>query len=250
MIGPSYEEQHREDEGGGERDNPVHMGREAQRKITRHETYLIEEAIEYRYGDEMGGGERDQCDVSDTVELQNYLPQVKMTGGPVDDSWAWTKLRYLTSSAIRAILQHLRGTRRRRLWRSVWDAKAGLPGIFGRWYCNVPWGCLTEETQRRYVAKATVWLERDQLPTEEDCWAALATVDRLNTHNFDYYRDGRGYRPIEALTRRRDKRHGRIRVVHALRRLAWMMRMHGIGSVLLLAEPGQRECYIGNGSSL
>jgi hypothetical protein len=132
MIGPSYEEQHREDEGGGERDNPVHMGREAQRKITRHETYLIEEAIEYRYGDEMGGGERDQCDVSDTVELQNYLPQVKMTGGPVDDSWAWTKLRYLTSSAIRAILQHLRGTRRRRLWKSVWDAKAGLPGIFGR----------------------------------------------------------------------------------------------------------------------
>ena len=274
-----------------------------------------EEAIDYRYGYVMGGGERDQCDVSDTVEQPNYyelgsltideerlaadskrkrdggldictsrhttkqqndtcletqstrgeqtevisewehseasgnenvptvgevsatgrsvgggdsrvngvitgegskkpgshgfseyLSQVKMTGGSVDDSWAWTKLRYLTSSAIRAILQHLRGTRRRRLWRTVWDAKAGLPGIFGRWYCNVPWGCLTEETQRRYIAKATVWLERDQLPTEEDCWAALATVDRLNTHNFDYYRDGRGYRPIEAFTRRRDKR--------------------------------------------
>ena len=58
----------------------------------------------------------------------------------------------------------------------------------------------------RYIAKAKVWLERDQLPTEEDCWAALATVDRLNTHNFDYYRDGRSYRPIEAFTRRRDKR--------------------------------------------
>ena len=135
-----------------------------------------------------------------------FLAQLKMTGGSVDDSWAWTKLRYLTSSAIRTLLQHLRGTRQRRLWKSVWDAKAGLPGIFGRWHRNVPWGCLTEETQRRYISKAKVWLERDQLPTEEDCWAALATVDRLNTHNFDYYRDGRSYRPIEAFTRRRDKR--------------------------------------------
>ena len=68
MIGPSYEDQHREEEGGGERDNPVRMGKEAQRKITRHEIQFIEEAIEYRHGDEMGGGDRDQCDVSDIVE--------------------------------------------------------------------------------------------------------------------------------------------------------------------------------------
>ena len=80
MIGPSYEEQHREEEGGGERDNPVHMGREAQRKITRHETQFIKEAIDYRYGDVMGGGERDDIEggervysyVLDIVEQQKF----------------------------------------------------------------------------------------------------------------------------------------------------------------------------------
>ena len=115
---------------------------------------------------------RDLQAIADAVRLKvdgpgvNYLnPRCYETGQLLDSpeltlpdrvGREMTHLKYVTSTAIRVIMRHLRGTRRRRLWRTICDIRADLTKVFSRWFRRVPWGVLSESVKSAYVTKVKV----------------------------------------------------------------------------------------------